>query len=380
MGDKLRAITILGSTGSIGVQTLDMMRSLKDQFYIVGLGAGYNSNLIEKQILNFHPQMFSFQIPEISEYLSTKFDIPCVSQEEIVSNADIDLVVAATVGAAGFGPIIAAIDSGKNIALANKEPLVMAGELVMALAYEKGAQILPVDSEPSAIWQCIRGDSKGVSRIIITASGGAFRSKAIEDLHKVTPEEALKHPTWSMGKKITIDSATLMNKAFEVAEAHWLFDIPFDNIDVVVHPQSIIHSMVEFTDGSVKAQMSTPDMRLPIQHALFYPDRNIDNFGVAFDPVSIGSLTFEELDHRNFPCFDLALSAFRQGGSYPIVVNAANEVAVDLFLNEYIRFTDIPRLIGDALSNHVQSYNFKIDEVMDIDKKTRIYSYKWPNT
>jgi len=379
MGDKLKSITILGSTGSIGVQTLDIIKSLEYEFYVVGLGAGYNSKLIENQILEYQPKMFSFQVPEFATYLSGRFGIPCVSQEELVSTPDVDLVVAATVGAAGLGPIMSAIDSGKTIALANKEPLVMAGELVMDMAYEKGAKILPVDSEPSAIWQCIRGESKAISRLIITASGGAFRKRTLAELEHVTPREALKHPTWSMGKKITIDSATLMNKAFEVVEAHWLFGVPFDNIDVVVHPQSIIHSMVEFADGSVKAQMSTPDMRLPIQHALFYPERNTNNFGVAFDPVAIGALTFEDLDHKNFPCFDLALASFRKGGSYPIVVNAANEVAVELFLKGHIKFTDIPLVIEDALSHHVQSYNIKLDQVMGIDKDIRLYAYNWPN-
>jgi 1-deoxy-D-xylulose-5-phosphate reductoisomerase len=377
MGDKLKGLVILGSTGSIGVQTLDVIKSQGDHFYVVGLGAGFNVELIERQLAEWKPKLFSCQSPEAAMYLSAKYGIQHVTQEELVSHPDASLVMAASVGAAGLKPILAAIENGKPIALANKEPLVIAGDIVTGLAKDRGVDILPVDSEPSAIWQCLRGEDKEISKVIITASGGAFRGRTFDELTDASPEEALNHPTWGMGRKITIDSATLMNKAFEVIEAHWLFGVPWENIEVVVHPQSIIHAMVEFVDGSVKAQLSTPDMRLPIQHALSYPNRIPSDYIPTFNPVSVGSLTFEELDSRNFPCFGLALEAGKKGGSYPVVVNAANEVAVQLFLDKRIKFTDIPLLINDVLSSHHQSYDLSPEEILEIDEYSRDSSFQW---
>jgi 1-deoxy-D-xylulose-5-phosphate reductoisomerase len=374
---KVRGLAILGSTGSIGQQTLDVLRSFPGEFSVVGLTAGNNRELLARQAREFGARMVSCQSPNVTE--SSFFPPEClvVSPDEVVRNPDVDIVMAANAGAAGLGPIMAAIGDGKRVALANKEPLVMAGEIVMAEARRHGAEILPVDSEPSAIWQCMRGEEMEVSRVVITASGGPFRQRPREQLASVTPEEAMRHPTWRMGKKITVDSATLMNKGFEVIEAHWLFDLPWEKIDVVVHPQSVIHAMVEFADGSVKAQMSYPDMRLPIQYALFYPKRTSNGTLPRFDPVETGALTFEALEADRYPCFRLALEAGRKGGTYPAVLSAADEVAVELFLAGVIGFTGIPDLVENILLKHKPISSPGLDDVLAADAWARETAYAW---
>ena len=374
----MKGLAILGSTGSVGRQTLEVVRSFPGEFSVVGLAAGYNLDLLAQEAEEFHPRMVSCQGPEEASVSRLPPECIMVTQEELASHPEVDIVMAASVGKAGLGPIMAALNAGKAVALANKEPVVMAGEMVMAEARRSGADILPVDSEPSAIWQCLRGEDKEVSRVIITASGGPFRKRSQKELSTVTPEDALQHPTWRMGRKITIDSATLMNKGFEVIEAHWLFDLPWEKIEVVVHPQSIIHAMVEFADGSVKAQLSPPDMRLPIQYALFYPQRVKNRALSHFNPVETGALTFEELDVARYPCFQMALEAGRKGRTYPAVLSAADEVAVELFLAGAIGFTDIPNLVEWVLSKHEPTSNPELEDILEIDEWARKMAYAWP--
>ena len=364
-------IAILGSTGSIGCQTLDIVRSFPSNFNVIGLAAGRNWKLLAQQIKEFRPEVFSsLHDPNA---IRAMFSPECqyVPVEELVRLPQIDLIMAAIVGNAGLGSVIAALTAGKTVALANKEPIVSAGELVTRIARESGGTILPVDSEPSAIWQCIRGESQTVSRIIITASGGALRNYPLKDLSAVTPEAALRHPTWSMGKKITIDSATLINKAFEVIEAHWLFGIPWAQIDVVVHPESIIHSMVEFVDGSVKAHLGIPDMRGPIQYALFQGVRQHNPTLPQLNLAELGSLTFQPLDIEQYPCFSLALTAAQQGGTYPVVTSASDEVAVNLFLKGKIAFTDIHDIIRDTLHMHQSVSNPTLEDILAADAWAR---------
>ena len=289
--------------------------------------------------------------------------------EEMVRDPDVDLVVTATVGDVALAPTFAAIEAGKDIALANKETVIMAGEMVMARSRERGVSLLPVDSEPNAIWQCLRGEDRAISRLIITASGGAFRNASLSELADVTPQQALNHPTWTMGPKITVDSATLMNKAFEVIEAHWLFDVPWENIEIVIHPQSIIHSMVEFDDGSVKAQISPPDMRLPIQYALFYPDRVYNPNIRKFDPIATGALTFEPWKPERYPCFEMALDIAKRGGTWPAALCGADEAAVELFLSGHIGFQEIGPVIREALEEH--------QTVMDASLEDTIAAAEW---
>ena len=274
------------------------------------------------------------------------------SMIDMVLDSEVEMVVTATVGDVALRPTIEAIRAGKNVALANKESIVMAGPVLTRLARENSAEILPVDSEPSAIWQCLRGDERGISRLVITASGGAFRGWTPSELADATPEQAVKHPTWKMGPKITVDSATLMNKAFEVIEAHYLFGVPWENIHVVIHPQSIIHSMVEFVDGTMKAHLGLPDMRIPIQYALFHPNRVRNDAIGRFDPVAAGQLTFEEMDPERYPCFELALEFAERGGTWPAALCGADEAAVELFLSRSIGFLDIPVVIREALDEH----------------------------
>ncbi len=371
MGNVGKGLVVLGSTGSIGTQTMDILRAFPDEFRVVGLAARNNLDLLAQQVQEFKPQLVSCQgsQEEVSSILSPGCDV--CSMEEMVQHPDVDLVMMATVGEAGLGPTIAALERSKQVALANKEVVVMAGDLVTSLATRKGKELLPVDSEPSAIWQCLNGEGKEVSRLIITASGGAFRGRSISELARVTPQDALKHPTWTMGQKITIDSATLMNKAFEVIESHWLFGVPWDRIEVVVHPQSIIHSMVEFDDGSVKAQLSPPDMRLPIQYSLFYPKRVFNRQIARFNPVEVGTLTFEPLDHELFPCFSLALETGMKGGTWPAVLSAADEVAVELFLTGKISFLEIEQVIREVLKDHSPIVGPSIDQILDASKWAR---------
>ncbi len=352
MGRGMKGIAILGSTGSIGTQTLDVVRRFPDRLKVVGLAARRSVGLLDQQVKEFGPRLVYCEGDEAERAMLCSNGCTEATLEEMVLDEEVDLVVTATVGDIALGPTIAALKAGKAVALANKESIVMAGELLTRLAAEHGGSLLPVDSEPNAIWQCLRGEERTISRLFITASGGAMRNATPEQLAAVTPDEALRHPTWVMGPKITIDSATLMNKAFEVIEAKWLFDVPWKNIEVVIHPQSMIHSMVEFDDGSVKAQINPPDMRLPIQYALLHPER-LPNIEInKFDPVRTGALTFERLEGDRYPCFALAMDYGRRGGTWPAVLCGADETAVEMFLAGKMRFSDIPKVIGQALAAH----------------------------
>ena len=289
---------------------------------------------------------------ELEKTFLREWDCADSEIDEIAASPDVDIVVAATSGDVAVPATFAGIEAGKDIALANKETVVIAGDLVTQAARESNVSLLPLDSEPNAIWQCLRGEDKAVSKLIITASGGAFRNTPLDSLADVTNEQALRHPTWQMGAKITVDSATMMNKAFEVIEAHWLFGVPWEDIDVVIHPQSMIHSMVEFVDGSVKAQISPPDMRLPIQYALFYP-RRLHNAAIkSFNPVATGTLSFEPLDADRYPCFHLALEVAQRGGTWPAALCGADDAAVELFLAGKIGFMEIREVIAEALRDH----------------------------
>ena len=357
-------LAILGSTGSIGTQSLDIVRQFRDDFRVVGLAARRSLALLEAQVKEFRPKLVycQGQDDEMAALLSNGCR-PC-SMDEMACDPEVDLVVTATVGDVALAPTIAAVEAGKDIALANKETVVMAGEMVTSLARSRGVSILPLDSEPNAIWQCLRGEDKEVSRIIITASGGSFRTASLSDLADVTPEQALNHPTWKMGPKITIDSATMMNKAFEVIEAHCLFEVLWDRIEVVIHPQSIIHSMVEFVDGSVKAQISPPDMRLPIQYALFYPERVYNENIRKFDPVATGALTFEPWEDERYPCFRMAVDTAKKGGTWPAALSAADEVAVQLFLSGRIGYLEIGTVIQEALKDHQTTEDPCLEDIM----------------
>ena len=357
----VKKLVVLGSTGSIGTQTLDVVRAFPERFEIVGLVNGRNTELFKKQLEEFKPVFFDTLGDIDANYAGSQF----APVEEIVSRPEVDLVMAAMVGCAGLPPVIAALNAGKDLALANKEVIVMAGDLLMKGAREGGAMILPADSEPSAIWQCLEGETSYPSRLIITASGGAFRDRTWESLSDVTPEQALKHPTWSMGPKITIDSATLMNKAFEVIESRWMFDIPFDQIDVTIHRQSIVHSMVEFADGTIKAQLGPTSMLQVIQHALMYPDRHENSALPKLDAVSMGALTFEDMDQSLYPCFELALEYGKKGGTYPAALAGADEAAVELFSTGKIRFTEIPDVVASTLANHDVIADPSVDDAIE---------------
>ena len=349
MDDRLIGVALLGSTGSIGTQTLDIARRFPDRIKIVALSAHKSTELLKSQIEEFNPKFFNCS--SLSEQLKNELtgQTKHCSYEDMVTDKDVDLVVTATVGDVALIPTIHALKAGKNVALANKESIVMAGEMLMKIASDNNCMIFPVDSEPNAISQCLRGEDKSVSRLFITASGGAMRGMTDSEKMKITPERALKHPTWTMGPKITIDSATLMNKAFEVIEAKWLFAVDWDQIEVVIHPESMIHSMVEFNDGSVKAQISPPDMKLPIQYALLYPDRVFNEDLARFNPVRLGSLNFESVDFNQYPCFSVGLEYGSKVGISPAVLCGADEMAVESFLNGTISFYDIPTVIKEAL-------------------------------
>lgn len=385
MGGGVKGIAVLGSTGSIGQQTLEVGRIFNDRFRIVGLGAGKNSKLLAEQIREFQPRMISFQGTEEGTQAYNLISDAATGQsataEEIASHPDVDIVVIATSGKAGLAPTLAAIRAGKHIALANKEVLVMAGAIVMAEAKRHNVEITPVDSEHSAIWQCLRGEHREeVVRLILTASGGPFLRYPANHLAEITPEQALKHPTWKMGRKVTVDSATLMNKGMEIIEAHWLFDLPLQCIDVLVHPESIVHSMVEFADGSVKAQLSQPDMRLPIQYAIAYPERlpNPQLPRMSFRKPT--SLNFEPPDVARFPCLRIAREAAQKGGTYPAVLCAADEVAVELFLSHRIGFLDIARLVEQTLEHHHSVSQPSLDEIWAADAWAREYAANWSPT
>jgi 1-deoxy-D-xylulose-5-phosphate reductoisomerase len=362
----VKKIAILGSTGSIGRQALDVVRALPDELKVVALTGNKNLELLERQINEFRPKMFCPSVkPDISyggEFLSI---------EEIASHPEVDFAIVATAGKAGLGPTLAALKAGKTVALASKEVLVMAGEIIVREAGLHQAQILPIDSEHSAIWQCLLGEENKPRRLFLTASGGPFYHYSQSQLAEVTPEQALQHPVWKMGKKVTIDSATLMNKGLEVIEAHWLFSFPFDSIEILMHPQSVVHSMVEFTDGSLKAQLSWPDMRLPIQYALSYPRRWLNPELPHLDWNKIQSLNFEPVDYGRFPCLKLAVDAGKSGGTYPAVLCAADEVAVELFLSHRIGFTDIAKIVQKTLEQHRSISQSSLEEILAADDWAR---------
>ncbi|MFA5374981.1 MAG: 1-deoxy-D-xylulose-5-phosphate reductoisomerase [Dehalococcoidia bacterium] len=376
MGNSVKRLAILGSTGSIGTQTLDIVRSFPERLRIIGLSAGANTDLLSKQIAEFKPELISIGSKKDQNKLK-RFNCEVTTAEKMAAHPDIDLVVIAISGMAGLKPTLAAIRAKKHIALATKEVLVAAGSVVTAEAKKHGVRIMPIDSEPSAIWQCLQGEKRALRRLILTASGGPFRKISFDKMKRVTPEQALAHPTWNMGPKVTVDSATLMNKGFEAIELRWLFDMPIDDIDVVIHPQSIIHSMVEFVDGSVKAQLSIPDMRFPIQYAIFYPERisndmlpHLDFLNIKSGPIE-NALTFEKPDITKFPCLNLAYEASRRGGTYPAVLSAADEVAVDRFLKGEIRFTDIAKIISKALDGHRGISKPSLDDILAADDWAR---------
>ena len=370
MGNIIKQLAVLGSTGSIGQQTLEVVRALPHRFHIVGLAGGKNIDLLAKQINEFKPRFVYFQDRDaLARLTNTKYEF--LTLEDIAQHPQVDTVIIATSGRAGLSPTLAAVKAGKSVALANKESLVMAGEIITNEAKLNEARILPIDSEHSAIWQCLNGETQPAAQLILTASGGPFLHYSPTELSGVTVEQALKHPSWQMGKKVTIDSATLMNKGLEVIEAHWLFDMPFDNIKVLIHPQSIIHSMVEFIDGSIKAQLSYPDMRLPIQYALSYPERLPNPQLPRLNWSLINNLTFEQPDLNTFPCLKLAIEAGRKGGTYPAVLCAADEVAVELFLSQRIKFTEIANLIKQALEQHQSIPYPTLDEIIAADAWAR---------
>ena len=360
----MKKIVILGSTGSIGKQTLDIVRAFPGEFDVVGLAAGNNLDLLQQQIAEFNPS----HVCCIKPLDSLPDGVSFTPMVDMVALEHVDQVMVATMGSVGLLPTLSALKHGKAVALSNKEPIVMAGSIIKDYEKKYGGVVLPVDSEPSAIWQCLRGEENPIQRLMITASGGPFRTTPLEELAHVTPEKALKHPTWQMGRKITIDSATLMNKAFEVIETHWLFGVPWDRIEVVVHPQSTIHSMVEFADGSVKAQLGPPDMRLPIQYALFYPQRFSNEMIPKLDTSIAHSLTFEPLDMDRYPCFGLAVEAARRGGTFPAVLSAADEIAVNAFLEGKIPFTGIYQVVEQVLAQHDPSEGRDAEEVLDADR------------
>ncbi len=376
----MKTILLLGSTGSIGVSTLDVIRLLKDKFKVFALTANTNIELLEKQINEFRPEFVVVKDKEKAKELKSIVNDKCTvlaGEEgllEITKNGNYDILLSALVGFAGLKPTIESIKRGKRIALANKETLVAAGEIVINLAQKHNAEILPVDSEHSAIFQCLVGEkNNSIEKLIVTASGGPFRNHSIEELKNVTVAEALNHPNWDMGNKVTIDSATMMNKGLEVIEAHWLFNLDKDKIDVVIHPQSIVHSMVEFVDNTIKAQLSLPDMKLPIQYALTYPERVGSNFVNTHFP-SLKELTFYEPDLVKFNCLQLAYDAMEEGGTAPCILNAANEIAVEKFLTGTIKFTQIPELITNALDNIVSETLIDLETIMECDSKTRKHS------
>lgn len=372
---SLKRISILGSTGSIGENALRVIDRLPDQFEVRYLSAGKNAGRLIEQARKYHPKAVS--LSDESQYHRVKSELGLSGVEvfcgregllQLAGETDVDLVLNSIVGFPGMEPTFRAIEAGVDIALSNKESLVMAGEIIMNLLKDGGVSLFPIDSEHSAIWQCTVGEeSESISRIILTGSGGPFRRKPLEEFSSIKPEDALKHPNWVMGKKITIDSATMMNKGLEVIEARWLFNMPPDRINVVVHPESIIHSMVEFIDGSIKAQLGLPDMKLPIQYALNYPER-VPVLWEALDFVKIGKLTFEEPDHSRFPAIQLAYDALEQGGTAPAVLNVVNELAVYAFLSERINFTRISELVSEALSTIPIKSDSSLDDILEAEK------------
>ncbi|MDY6854260.1 MAG: 1-deoxy-D-xylulose-5-phosphate reductoisomerase [Thermodesulfobacteriota bacterium] len=380
----MKKLAILGCTGSIGVNTLDIVDIFKDRYEIVALSAGSNINLLKEQVLRFKPRAVSV----LNNLLANKLKEGLKSHNveifhgiegvnKIATLPEVEMVISAIVGAAGLVPTLSAIQACKNIALANKETLVMAGKIVMKEAKKNGVSILPIDSEHNAIFQSLLGHRKrDIKRIILTASGGPFLNCSYEELKKVTIQRALKHPTWQMGRKITIDSASLMNKGLEVIEARWLFDVPHEKIDIHIHPQSIVHSMVEYIDGSVIAQMGVPDMRIPISYALAYPDR-LETRLPQLNLNEIHKLTFERPDEERFPALKLAYRAVEEGGTMPAVLNAANEVAVEAFLGDKISFPQIPQVIERTMDCHRAKEIKTIQDSLNADNWARTKAYEF---
>lgn len=380
----MKKIAILGSTGSIGTQTLDVVRNNQD-LQVSALAAGSNIELLEQQILEFHPEVVSVWDEKKAKELKDKvkhLSVKVLSgMDGLIACSTVEgasIVVTAVVGMIGIRPTIEAIKAGKDIALANKETLVTAGHIIVPLAKEYGVSLLPVDSEHSAIFQCLNGENRSqISKLILTASGGPFRGKKLDDLKHIQVEDALKHPNWSMGHKITIDSSTMVNKGLEVIEAKWLFDVDYKQIQVVVQPQSIIHSMVEFEDGGVMAQLGTPDMRLPIQYALYYPDRR-PLPGERLDFYKLSQITFEEPDMDTFQGLKLAFEAGERGGSLPTVYNAANELAVSMFLKRKISYLEIVDSIRYAMEKHKYVENPSVEQILEVEQETyRYLEEKW---
>jgi 1-deoxy-D-xylulose-5-phosphate reductoisomerase len=376
----MKRIAILGSTGSIGTQTLDIAQHAPDKFQIEALSGGYNSQLLIEQVKKFHPKVVSVATKELADEVSknvsssTKVLYGEEGLMEVAASTDADLVVTALVGSQGLKPTMAAIEAGKHIGLANKETLVSAGHIVKDAIRRKGVSLLPIDSEHSAIFQCLNGENRSqIAKITLTASGGSFRDRSREELAGVTVEQALQHPNWSMGAKITIDSATMVNKGLEVIEAHWLFDLSYDEIDVLIHPESVIHSYVEFVDNSVIAQLGNPDMRVPIQYALTYPDR-YPTPTHRLDLAAIGKLHFREMDYNRYPCLRMAFESGKQGGTTPTVYNAANEIAVARFLKGEITFLQIEQIIEAVLQKHESHSNPLLDVIHEQDIWARAFA------
>lgn len=377
----MKKISLLGSTGSIGTQCLDIIRENRDKYQVVALACGSNVDLLSEQIEEFSPVLAAVADEKAAQELQKNYpgtEISWGRQGLIdVACADCDMVVNGLMGIRGMEPTYHAIMSGKDVALANKETLVAGGEIIMNAAYEKAIKLLPVDSEHSAIFQCLEGNKgRNINRILLTASGGPFRGFSKEELEHVTLEQALKHPNWSMGKKITIDSATMMNKGLEVIEAKWLFDVDVEKIEILVHPQSILHSAVEFEDKSIIGQMGLADMRIPISFALCYPDR-LPSKEPGLDFFSQGArMTFEKPDTEVFKCIKLAYESSKAGGTYPVTLNGANETLVELFLKKKIKFTDIQNILERILEAHSPAYNLDLEGIMEADRKARTEAYE----
>lgn len=376
----MKKISILGSTGSIGTSTLDVIRNNPDKFCVAALAANNNVYLLVNQIQEFNPKIVSVGTEKLAREVKSIISnntIVLFGKEglhQVASYEDSDIVMSAITGAAGIIPTIAAIEVGKDIAIANKETLVAAGHIVTRLAKQKGSKLIPVDSEHSAIFQCLKGErQQDISRLIVTASGGAFRDKSRKEMNFLKAKDALKHPNWSMGDKVTIDCATLMNKGFEVMEAHWLFNIPYEQIDVLIHKESTIHSMVEFVDGSIIAQLGVPDMRLPIQYALQHPARISSNFP-KLDFKKIHLLHFEEPNLQKFPCLGYAYQAGKVGGTLPAVLNASNEIENQLFRQDKIGFLDIEKLIYKTMEKHDIVSNPNLETILEVDNWAREYT------
>lgn len=374
----MKNIVILGSSGSIGLQTIDVVKRYPELFNVVGLAVYKSVDTLKSQIRDLQPEVVvvvddvAAEEFKVDDYGDVEVLTGVGGLEQLAAHPGADMVLNALVGSVGLKPTLSALKSGKTLALANKESMVAGGAIVNKVRQESGAAILPVDSEHNAIFQCLVGEKEEeIKRLIITASGGPFRGRSYEELEDVTVEEALAHPRWTMGPKITIDSATLMNKGLEVIEARWLFDVPYEKIDVVVHPQSIIHSMVEFEDGSIKAHLGQTDMRIPIQYALSYPER-LPSPLPSLSLAEVGKLTFEEPDMDNFPCLKYAFEAINLGKTYPAVLNAANEEAVAAFINEEIKFTDIPRIIRQVMDSHDAADEKDLGILLEAERLARL--------